>query len=163
MHGMDDRLSGDDNTQMFRRPVGKWLICGSIGVVGGAAFNGSPLHTWLSEAAGPHYANALTLVLGASGALALLMGGFLLTEHTSVTEAAIEQYNLGRPCLRILWQSVTRVTLYRGRKERQGPIELLNTDSRTMRIDRGIGRFDELEALILERVAPYSPDIRDHR
>jgi len=154
----------DDPTELiFRRPFARWLVAGAVAVVVAAAYNGSPLHPALEKITGPVVANSITLAIGATGALTMLIGAFLLTEHTTVSEAGIEQYNLGRPGLRVLWHQVIRVTLYKHPKKPKGPIELLSGESRTMRLDPNLMRFDELEAIILDRVMSYTPDVRDHR
>ena len=140
----------EDSTELiFRRPFARWLLVGAVAIIVAAAYNGSPLHPALTKIAGPVVANSITLATGSAGALTMLIGAFLLTEHTTVSEAGIEQYNLGRPSLRVLWHQVVRVTL--------------SSESRTMRLDPNLMQFDELEAIILDRVISYGPDVRDHR
>ena len=154
----------EDSTELiFRRPFARWLLVGAVAIIVAAAYNGSPLHPALTKIAGPVVANSITLATGSAGALTMLIGAFLLTEHTTVSEAGIEQYNLGRPSLRVLWHQVVRVTLYKHPKKPKGPIELLSSESRTMRLDPTLMQFDELEAIILDRVISYGPDVRDHR
>ena len=130
--------------------------------MGASAYMGTDLAELIRKSIGHRTAMAVWYGLALGGALCVLVGALLFGEYVMVDEAAVEQFRWGRPRLRMLWSNLERVTLYKSPKRVKGPVELWGA-SRSLRVDPGLMRFDELEAAILSRARELGVEIRNLR
>jgi len=148
--------------RMYRRSCWKWLLAGGLCILAASLYAGTPPFELVRQSIGQRTAAAIWYALALSGGLLVFVAGLLLTEHVVVDEVAVELFRWGRPLLRMLWTNLERVTLYRSPKRSRGPVELWGA-GRSVRIDPGFMKFDELEATILERAAQLGVEVRDLR
>jgi hypothetical protein len=138
------------------------MLAGGVCVLVASAYMGTDLAELVRKSIGHRTAMAVWYGLALGGALCVLVGALLFGEYVMVDEAAVEQFRWGRPRLRMLWSNLERVTLYKSPKRVKGPVELWGA-SRSLRVDPGLMRFDELEAAILSRAHELGVEIRNLR
>jgi hypothetical protein len=148
--------------RMFRRSGWKWLLAGAICILAASLYAGTASFELIRQAIGQRTAAAVWYALALCGGLMVLVAGLLLTEHVIIDEAAVELFRWGRPRLRMLWINVERVTLYKSPKRIRGPVELWG-GGRSLRVDPGLMKFDELEAVILAKAAQLGVEVRNLR
>ncbi len=159
---MEDQALHESERRMFRRSSWKWMLAGALCVMAATVYMGTDASELLRKALGHRAAMAVWYGLALSGGLLLLVGGLLFGEHVTIDEAAVEQFRWGRPRLRMLWINLERVTLYKSPKRIKGPVELWGA-GRSLRIDPGYMRYDQLEAEILDRAAALGAEVRNLR